>query len=227
MDRGRVCAPCPPVPPVPFCRRAFLGFRLRASFFLLVPKGTKSPPFCRRVPANPMACRVPPRQAGYFLLHQRKYPKSVSRGRTPWIPPAQLHCVLLFPASLTRGCAGSHDGLRPPASVCFGICTPRAAWPGEMGPPQKPSEAVFVGRGAAAEWMSFRHRRKRRIWSLRRRGRLEWRCTSACAPLEAQARRLEHPHQAPIGGAEVRQVWWHQGGARRGVRRVSILCAGH
>ena len=48
-----------------------------------------------------------------------------------------------------------------------------------MGPPPKPSEAdswgphkscVFVGKGAAAKWMSFRQRRKRRIWSLWRRG---------------------------------------------------------
>ena len=44
------------------------------------------------------------------------------------------------------------------------------------------------------------------------------------------ARRLEHPHQAPIGGAEVRQVWRHQGGARRGkhaaggtVRRKAVV----
>ena len=58
-----------------------------------------------------------------------------------------------------------------------GHCTPTDA--PVMGPPQKPSEAdrwgprkssAFVGRGAAAEWMSFRQRRKRRIWSLWRRG---------------------------------------------------------
>ena len=80
--------------------------------------------FCRRVPTSTMDCRVPPRQAGYFLLHQRKYPKSVSRGRAPWIPPAQLGCVPLFPASLTRSYAGSIDGLRPPAYLRFGACGP-------------------------------------------------------------------------------------------------------
>ena len=57
-------------------------------------------------------------------------------------------------------------------------------------------------------------------------GRLESRGTLVPAPLGVQARRLEHPHQAPVGGTEVGQVWWHQGGARRGGRRVSILCAG-
>ena len=69
-------------------------------------------------------CRFSHRRARYFLLHRRKYPKSVSRGRGPWIPPAQLHCIPLFPASGTRGCAGSPDTLRACASVCFGCPTP-------------------------------------------------------------------------------------------------------
>ena len=59
--------------------------------------------------------RVSSRQTRYFLLHQRKYPKSVSRGQTPWRPPAELKCADSFPASWTRRCPGSSDGLRPAA----------------------------------------------------------------------------------------------------------------
>ena len=89
---------------------------------------------CRKVPASPLDCRFSHRRARYFLLHQRKYPKSVSRGRAPWIPPAQLHCALLFPASWTRGCAGSPGALRASASVCFGYPTPPGRLAG-LGPP--------------------------------------------------------------------------------------------
>ena len=35
-------------------------------------------------------CRFSHRRARYFLLHRRKYPKSVSRGRGPWIPPRSV-----------------------------------------------------------------------------------------------------------------------------------------
>ena len=42
-------------------------------------------------------------------------------------------------------------------------------------------------------------------------GRLVRRGTSVCAPLEGQARRLEHQMQAPVDGAEVRQVWSAKG----------------
>ena len=51
--------------------------------------------------------RVSSRQTRYFLLHQRKYPKSVSRGRTPWIPPSQLKCTDSFPAATYDGVGGS------------------------------------------------------------------------------------------------------------------------
>ena len=40
-------------------------------------------------------------------MHQRKYPKSVSRGRTPWRPPAQLKCADSFPAATYDGVGGS------------------------------------------------------------------------------------------------------------------------
>ena len=49
--------------------------------------------------SRPYTCRFPHRRAGYFLSRKRKYPKSAHRGRTPYAPPAQLHCALLFPAS--------------------------------------------------------------------------------------------------------------------------------
>ena len=61
--------------------------------------------------------RVSSRQTRYFLLHQRKYPKSVSRGRTPWIPPTQLKCRHSFPASWTGRCGNSFGGLWPCAGL--------------------------------------------------------------------------------------------------------------
>ena len=61
--------------------------------------------------------RVSSRQTRYFLLHQRKYPKSVSRGRTPWIPPTQLKCRHSFPASWTGRCGNSFGGLWPCADL--------------------------------------------------------------------------------------------------------------
>ena len=110
-------------------------------------------------------------------MHQRKYPKSVSRGRAPWIPPAQLGCVSLSPASWTRGCATSPDALRASASVCFGYRTPP--------------------------------------------GRLNWRGTSVCAPLEVQTRRLEHQMQAPIGGGQGGRSTAQKAGGRRAWLGVS------
>ena len=56
---------------------------------------------------------------------------------------------------------GMNELSPPGGSEGYGACG--------MGPPQKPSEVGFAGKGAAAEWMSFRQGRKRRIWSLRRR----------------------------------------------------------
>ena len=61
--------------------------------------------------------RVSSRQTRYFLLHQRKYPKSVSRGRTPWIPPTQLKCRHSFPASWTGRCGNSFGGFQPCADL--------------------------------------------------------------------------------------------------------------
>ena len=58
-----------------------------------------------------------------------------------------------------RSRSGINELSPPGGSEGYGACG--------MGPPQKPSEAGFAGKGAAAEWMSFRQGRKRRIWSLR------------------------------------------------------------
>ena len=46
------------------------------------------------------------------------------------------------------------------------------------------------------------------------------------APLEAQTRRIEHPHQAPIGVVEVRQVWSARGRGPPWVGYVSMTDAG-
>ena len=132
--------------------------------------------------------------------HARKVTKSAPKVEHPLgYPP--LSCTAFLSFRRTEPAVAPV----PPApsglvhSYASAIPPPGPPGPGEMGPPQKPSAAVFVGRGAAAEWMSFRQRRKRRIWSLRRRGRLAGRGASAYAPLEVQARRLEHHGQAPIG----------------------------
>ena len=47
------------------------------------------------------------------------------------------------------------------------------------------------------------------------------------APLEAQTRRIEHPHQAPIGVVEVRQVWSARGRGPPWVGYVSMTDAGN
>ena len=76
--------------------------------------------------------RVSSRQTRYFLLHQRKYPKSVSRGRSPWTPPAQKRCQHSFPASETRRYADSFDGLRPCSQQLSAVVrTQVTAWPGD------------------------------------------------------------------------------------------------
>ena len=153
-------------------------FRLRASFFRHRPKGTKSPFFCRKVPANPVACRVPPRQAGYFLLHQRKYPKSVHRGRTPYVPPCSV------------GVRPSLSGVRDPRLRRF---------------PRRPPGSC-----------------SRMLWCLRPRIRA-WPGAALWhgAPLEVQARRLEHQDQAPIGGAEDCRSTAQKAGGRRASLGVS------
>ena len=110
------------------------------------------------VPTGTLDCRFSHRRARYFLLRKRKYPKSAHRGRTPYVPPAQLGRVFLFPACVTRGYAGSPDGLRPPASVRFGAC----------GPGCPPGRARHFG---------------------------------VCA-VRGVGQRLEHPHQAPVGGEQ-------------------------
>ena len=80
------------------------------------------------VPSPRQFCRL--RAAGATLRwgdfsHARKVTKSAPKGERPLgYPPAQLHCVPLFPACVTRGCAGSIDALRASASVCFGYHTP-------------------------------------------------------------------------------------------------------
>ena len=73
--------------------------------------------------------RVSSRQTRYLLIHQRKYPKSVSRGRTPWIPPSQLKCTDSFPSATYDGVRDSSDGLRPGADrVTEASCTQLGAW---------------------------------------------------------------------------------------------------
>ena len=65
-------------------------------------------------------------------MHQRKYPKSVSRGRSPWTPPAQKRCQHSFPASETRRYADSFDGLRPCSQQLSAVVrTQVTAWPGD------------------------------------------------------------------------------------------------
>ena len=87
---------------------------------------------CLRIPPPPPegeGRRVSSRQTRYLLLHQRKYPKSVSRGRTPWIPPSQLKCTDSFPSATYDGVRDSSDGLRPGADrVTEASCTQLGAW---------------------------------------------------------------------------------------------------
>ena len=58
-----------------------------------------------------------------FMCHKR---------HAPYVPPAESKCLHRFPASLTRRCAGSSDGLRPGADrIGVGSCTQLGAWRGK------------------------------------------------------------------------------------------------
>ena len=161
MDRGRVCAPCPPVP---------LSLLPAGEFLSERAKRNQKPALLPAGAGKSYGLSGPAPTGGVLSLAPEKVPKERVQGENPLDTPRSV--------ALRSSLSGVLDSRlrrfprRPPAS-CIRMLRhlhPRAAWPGEMGPPQKPSAAVFVGRGAAAEWMSFRQRRKRRIWSLWRRG---------------------------------------------------------
>ena len=122
-----------------------------------------------------------------------------------------------FPRFFTGGCrqalwiAGSRTGGRGTFS-CTRESTQRAC-PGG-GPPGYPplswgAPLSFRRPGPAAAQLPSVACGLLRPYALvpaAQAGRLVRRGTSVCAPLEGQARRLEHQEQAPIGGAGVSQV---------------------
>ena len=142
--------------------------------------------------------RVSSRQTRYFLLHQRKYPKSVSRGRTPWIPPTQLKCRHSFPASWTGRCGNSFGGLWPCAGLLSVVSSIQlGAWRGcEKRLGGSIGRARAEGQRSVSCFRSTHH-------------------PQSCAPFRGSLFGAM-PDQAPQWGAEDGQVWRHQGGARRG-----------